>query len=224
MPKPTFANLPAAKRQAIIDIAIEEFAAHPYATASVSRIVARAGIAKGSIYQYFENKQDFYLYLLEYAAQAQLALLAELTPPDAGQGFFVLLRWQMSASLRVGIAAPHLMQLMRRAFAGDLPFQDEVARVVGGAGELHLLQLLQHGIDAGELDPNLDLPLTAFVMQQILGELGGFIVRRLGLSLDAVSADLTQLDRPEVEAWYDGLIRLMECGMGNDECGMTDAE
>ena len=213
MPKPTFANLPAAKRQAIIDIAIEEFAAHPYAAASLSRIVARAGIAKGSIYQYFENKQDFYLYLLEYAAQSQLALLRDMAPPQTEQGFFALLRWQMSASLRVGIAAPHLMQLMRRAFAGDVPFAAEVERVVGSAGETHLLQLLQHGIDAGELDPNLDLPLTAFVMQQILGELGGFIVRRLGLSLDAVSADLTLLDRPEVEAWYDSLIRLMESGM-----------
>lgn len=47
--KSTFTNLQAAKRQAIIDIAIEEFAAHPYATASVSHIVARAGIAKGSL-------------------------------------------------------------------------------------------------------------------------------------------------------------------------------
>ena len=217
MPKSTFTNLPAAKRQAIIDIAIEEFAAHPYATASVSHIVARAGIAKGSIYQYFENKQDFYLYLLEYAAQAQLALLREMTPLDARQGFFALLRWQMSASLRVGVAAPHLMQLMRRAFTGDLPFQADVERVVGGAGEAHLLQLLQHGIDAGELDPSLDLPLTAFVMQQVMGELGGFIMRRLDLCLDAVSADLTLLDRPEVEAWYDSLIRLMECGMGNSD-------
>ena len=217
MPKPTFLNLPAAKRQAIIDIAIEEFAVHPYATASISRIVERVGIAKGSIYQYFENKQDFYLYLLEYAAQAQLALLRAMTPPDAQQGFFVLLRWQMSASLHVGVAAPHLMQLMRRAFAGDLPFQADVERVVGGAGEVHLLQLLQRGIDSGELNPTLDLPLTAFVMQQIMGELGGFIVRRLGLSLDAVSADLTLLDRPEVEGWYDSLIRLMECGMLNTE-------
>ena len=87
--------------------------------------------------------------------------------------------------------------------------------MVGSAGEAHLLQLLQRGIDDGELNPTLDLPLTAFVMQQILGELGGFIMRRLDLSLDAVSADLTLLDRPEVEAWYDSLIRLMECGMGN---------
>src|SRR5687767_10497637 len=102
VPKPTFANLPAAKRQAIIAIAIDEFAAHPYAVASVSRIVERAGIAKGSLYQYFENKQDLFLFLLDYAAQRQLQLLRELTPLDRDAGFFELLRWQMSASVRVG--------------------------------------------------------------------------------------------------------------------------
>jgi AcrR family transcriptional regulator len=78
VPKPTFANLPAAKRQVII--AIDEFATHSYAVASVSRIVERAGIAKGSLYQYFENKQDLFLFLLDYAAQMQLQLLSELMP------------------------------------------------------------------------------------------------------------------------------------------------
>ena len=44
MPKETFFNLPEDKRQAILDLAIEEFAAHDYKNASISRIVERAGI------------------------------------------------------------------------------------------------------------------------------------------------------------------------------------
>ena len=44
MPKPTFTHLPAVKRQTIIDLALAEFAEHPYAVASLSQIVARAGI------------------------------------------------------------------------------------------------------------------------------------------------------------------------------------
>ena len=142
MPKPTFANLPAAKRQAIIAIAIDEFAAHPYAVASVSRIVERAGIAKGSLYQYFENKQDLFLFLLDYAAQTQLQLLRELTPPDPDAGFFALLRWQMSARVRVGVAAPQLVQLMSRAYSADLPFRDTAAERMQSAGAEHILPLL----------------------------------------------------------------------------------
>jgi AcrR family transcriptional regulator len=46
MPTSTFWNWPANKRQLLIDIAVEEFANNDYDNASISRIVARAGIAK----------------------------------------------------------------------------------------------------------------------------------------------------------------------------------
>lgn len=213
MPKSTFINLPPAKRQAILDAAIAEFSAHPYAGASISRIVTAAGIAKGSLYQYFANKQDFFLYLVEYAVQTQLQLLQSLTPPAPTTDFFGLLRWQMSASLRVGLAAPHLARLLQRAFADDVPFQAEVNRVVGTAGSLHLEQLVHHGIHNGDLRADLDVPLTVFVLQRVLGELGAHITRQLDLSLDAVAADLTLLDRPEVEAIYDHLLALLRSGL-----------
>ena len=44
MPKQTCENLPPAKRQMLIDLALAEFAEHPYAVVSLSRIVERAGI------------------------------------------------------------------------------------------------------------------------------------------------------------------------------------
>jgi TetR/AcrR family transcriptional regulator len=64
MPKPTFLNLPDEKRNRIVELALDEFSTHPYRQASLSRIVARAGIAKGSMYQYFENKLDLYQWLV----------------------------------------------------------------------------------------------------------------------------------------------------------------
>jgi len=65
LPKQTFFNLPAEKRKLLTDLTLEEFAAHTYHAASLSRIVERAGIAKGSMYQYFEGKLDLYLYALK---------------------------------------------------------------------------------------------------------------------------------------------------------------
>ena len=75
MPKQTFLNLPEEKRKAFLEIALEEFANHDYNTASVSKIVERAGIAKGSVYQYFEDKQDLFLYLLDYANQEMMSVV-----------------------------------------------------------------------------------------------------------------------------------------------------
>ena len=53
MPSTTFFNLPEAKRTIIEAAAIREFAAHGFEGAGVNAIVAGAGIAKGSFYQYF---------------------------------------------------------------------------------------------------------------------------------------------------------------------------
>jgi AcrR family transcriptional regulator len=64
MPKDTFFNLPADKRALIRDVAISEFARYSYDAASINRMVAEAGIAKGSFYQYFEDKRDLFLYLM----------------------------------------------------------------------------------------------------------------------------------------------------------------
>ena len=65
MPKPTFYNLPEEKRNIIFRHALEEFARFPYEQASLSAIVNRAGIAKGSMYQYFAGKRDLYMYIIQ---------------------------------------------------------------------------------------------------------------------------------------------------------------
>ncbi len=68
MPKQTFFNLEPERREGVIAAAVEEFARHPpYEQASLSRIVESCGIAKGSMYQYFEDKLDLYLYIVELA-------------------------------------------------------------------------------------------------------------------------------------------------------------
>ena len=72
MPKQTFLNLPEEKRQRFIDTAIEEFALNDYQNASITTMVKKMGIAKGSVYQYFENKKDLYYYLIEYVGEKKL--------------------------------------------------------------------------------------------------------------------------------------------------------
>jgi AcrR family transcriptional regulator len=71
MPKPTFLNLPDEKRKRITELALDEFSTYPYRQASLSRIVSRAGIAKGSMYQYFENKLDLYRWLVTDELEAR---------------------------------------------------------------------------------------------------------------------------------------------------------
>jgi AcrR family transcriptional regulator len=77
MPKPTFFNLPDAKREMFIHLAFEEFALNDYRNASITNLVKRMNIAKGSVYQYFENKRDLYFYLIELASDEKLKTTGE---------------------------------------------------------------------------------------------------------------------------------------------------
>ena len=63
MPKNTFFNLPAEKRNKIIEAAIGEFSKTHYQKVTIDNIVNRADISKGSFYQYFKDKDDLYKYL-----------------------------------------------------------------------------------------------------------------------------------------------------------------
>jgi len=64
MPHPRFNKLEPKKKKAILDAAAEEFAAHGYAQASFNQIVKQSGVSKGSMYYYFEGKQDLYAAVL----------------------------------------------------------------------------------------------------------------------------------------------------------------
>lgn len=78
MPKPTFFNLPEEKRKQIIDECFREFSLNAYEQASITTIVNRLGIAKGSIYQYFENKKELWVYLKEKAEQTKMQFIKDI--------------------------------------------------------------------------------------------------------------------------------------------------
>ncbi len=82
MPKDTFLNLEEEKRRRFVQAALEEFAHNSYAQASITKLVQRLGIAKGSVYQYFEDKRDLWLYLKTYAEGVKMRYVMQLRRAD----------------------------------------------------------------------------------------------------------------------------------------------
>jgi len=58
MPTEVFLRLPAEKQAKIREAIRQEFARVPMEEVSINRIVQQAGISRGSIYQYYEDKRD----------------------------------------------------------------------------------------------------------------------------------------------------------------------
>ncbi len=63
----TFEALNPAKKQRIINAALEEFAKHSYDKASTNSIVKNANISKGLLFHYFTNKKTLYNYLSNWS-------------------------------------------------------------------------------------------------------------------------------------------------------------
>lgn len=63
-----FERLDVAKRERILDAAFGEFAGKGYKDASTNRIAQVAGIGKGTLFYYFDNKETLFGYLIELGA------------------------------------------------------------------------------------------------------------------------------------------------------------
>lgn len=78
MPTKIFTELDEKKQERIIDAALKEFAEYGYENASTNRIVKTCGVSKGSLFKYFENKEELYFYLIDTVS----ARMAEETRLD----------------------------------------------------------------------------------------------------------------------------------------------
>lgn len=78
MPKQTFLKLKEEKKTLITNAFLTEFSLKTFDEASISTVVKQLGIAKGSVYQYFDNKMDLYLYLIECCQEKKMQYITPI--------------------------------------------------------------------------------------------------------------------------------------------------
>ncbi|HLL54948.1 MAG TPA: TetR/AcrR family transcriptional regulator [Myxococcaceae bacterium] len=219
MPKPTFHNLAEEKRARLVELAIEEFSEHPYDRASLSRIVERAGIAKGSVYQYFENKADLYAWLVTEEVGRRKLAYVEPRPKAADGDVFSRLEGLIHSGLRFHLENPRLARLAAGIYE---PSADPEVRALQGElrsrGRAYLREMLAGAQAAGELRPGLDLDLAASLVSHVLGPgLSEALLERLGTDVRgflAQTARARKLEPAEVHALVRGIIDFLRHGIG----------
>jgi len=120
MPRPRFHRLADEQQSRILDAALDEFAAHGYRDASLNRIIANAGVSKGSMYYYFDDKEDLYTHVIRDGLEQ---LLAEgggirVSVPADPDGFWASLESQYLHLMRRLTASPRLGAVLRDWLAG----------------------------------------------------------------------------------------------------------
>jgi AcrR family transcriptional regulator len=85
-----------ARRRSILAAALTVFAAHGFAAARLDDVAARAGVAKGTLYLYFRDKEALFEALVRSAVSpllqhmSKVATAPEIAPLQALETFFLL--------------------------------------------------------------------------------------------------------------------------------------
>jgi len=82
MPKDTFLKLSEEKQTRFVEAALKEFSTNNFDLASITQIVKKLGIAKGSVYQYFEDKLDLWLYLKAHCENPKITFIQNVNSAD----------------------------------------------------------------------------------------------------------------------------------------------
>ena len=212
MPKETFHNLPDAKRARIFEAAIEEFAENSYQVASISNIVKKAEIAKGSFYQYFEDKRAFYHFLVEFVTEKKLSILNELPTPDPSSDLFGYLRWQFLAQVHFELHQPQLAKILYRAFIEEIPFPNMTEELRRRGTTQFFKQLLTQGIIHGSVAPWVDPDVAAFVTEVVFYQFGKYFIERLKLSKNNFH-NTSIFEDQEAQDLLNNLMDILEAGM-----------
>jgi TetR/AcrR family transcriptional regulator len=229
MPKPTFLNLPDEKRNRIVELALDEFSTHPYRQASLSRIVARAGIAKGSMYQYFENKLDLYHWLVTEEVERRRTEWLRSIGLDGdgdGSGLFATLERMVLTSVGFTLAHPRLARLAASAME---PTADEELRELHGTLRREqidgLTDCIRAAQAAGEIRDVDARPLAHFIDALVVRGTTNAVLDRLGLGINEfLAADHPTLSEHEWRGLVQEALELIRSGVRVAMCEVPSAD
>jgi AcrR family transcriptional regulator len=88
------------KRSRIIEASINEFAVYGYMTANTNKIARNANISVGSLFQYFENKEDLFLSTVKHCATLLKTTLNEAITKDESENLFTMIEKLLRSVLR----------------------------------------------------------------------------------------------------------------------------
>lgn len=141
-----------ARRRAILDAALAEFSAHGFAEAKLDTVARRAGVAKGTLYLYFTDKEALFRGLVEENITpifADADTLVALAPGDTAQLLDRLIDLMVERVLdQPAVALVRLMISEGARFPGLAAFYH---REVVSRGIALIRQVAQRGVDRGEL-------------------------------------------------------------------------
>ena len=213
MPKQTFFNLPEAKRKKIVGASVNEFAEYGFEAASINRIVTNSRIAKGSFYQYFEDKRDVFMHLLSVLEKEKMDYFADKHPPGTNLDTFEYFRWIIKEGMAFTSAYPRMTQAVSRVLLGEGLYYGENFAAYREKTTKALALMVKQAIERGEVDPSVDVELAVMIMDTWSNAISAYI-----LNEGKKHKDMTKWVRSvKTQEKIEKLLYVMEYGLRKTE-------
>lgn len=161
MPRQRLSKLDPAIRTRILEAARAVFAEHGYEQASLNAIIELAGISKGVLYYYFEDKVDLYLAILHEIAEAQAKVMSESKVELSGDYWqdMRMLMYQRAVMVTQDPETSRLFQdlyLQAQKPVDHNPFRDYLDQE-----NTYALEVIRLGQESGKMRKDMSLPLLS---------------------------------------------------------------
>jgi AcrR family transcriptional regulator len=150
------ADRAAERRAAIVEAAMDEFIARGFAATRLDEIAKRAGVAKGTIYLHFKDKESMFEELIRTAIVPFVSRLAVLPPPSGSVRDILEAMARMFLHEVAGTRRGDLVRLIISEGPRFPAIADFYYREVVSRGIAAMRALIQLAIARGEIrEPNL---------------------------------------------------------------------
>ena len=169
----TFRRLDPARQGAVIQAILDEAAEKSPTALNIKQVAERAGVAVGSLYQYFGNRDN----LLAFAVELCVHQLTDLFAMSRPYLLEMPLREALAAYLSYGIEWSQTQQgfiqfFGRAAYQGDPELAEKVVEPVATAMREMVAEMLKAAQQHGEINSDLDLEATSRAVNAMLIAIG----------------------------------------------------
>ena len=177
----------ARRREKILAAAAVVFDANGYAKTTMDAVAAEAGVAKGSLYNYFSSKHDLFteVFRAGLVEDEEMADALLLEPVSAGEKLNKHLdNWfsRLEHYRRIGaLILEFWANAVRDTRRGDMSgmFQEIYARWRG-----RIVAIIQEGVASGEFREDIDVKAGAVLISSLLDGLTIHVIMNVGLATD----------------------------------------
>lgn len=164
--KEAFDKIPEEKRKRVLDAATTEFAQYGFENTSIQQIAKKAEISVGSVYKYFENKEE----LFAMVVKENLALLEELLLLHSSSDEDIMVKAEsvLKELLRFSRKHPQLIKLYNAITTGNnVEFSRMLAERVESISAKIYTEVIKKAQLSGDVRSDIDPRVFAFLLANI---------------------------------------------------------